>query len=357
MFIKISDQKGFAPILILIILATLIGGYVIYQRQNKPTPNSQLNTKTAVPSPSPAPDIKLDPSGKFKRYTNKIDKYSVNFPPDWNLAEHHPAYISNEPRSYAPDYLTIYLSPISQSGEDGKEFKSYIAITVNKANPRRLGEIDKAVKKFTQDYKSSAKKMTVSGQNAFQSNEGAGEIIQKGIATQFRYGIDTYGISIAEINQGFINKNLDVYNQLLSSFKFIAPPSQAVSNALKTYEYKDLGISFQIPGDWLVEKYNLQSLFVYDENDREIITMYTGGHTYNDACEKDPSKKTYKPYPLGAKTVNLDMTYACDPRVIRVKTSIGKEFNFEYRFPDIGQTDKEKDTQFLKTITGVEVIQ
>lgn len=353
---SLMNQKGFAPILILIILATLIGGYVVYQKQIKFTPNSQPNTKSSAPLPFPTPDIKLDPSGKFKIYTNHIDKYSFNFPADWNLTERHQTYISNEPRSYAPDHLDVYFSP--QSG-NGKDSKSYILINVNKANPRRLDEINKAAKQFLQDYKSSPKKLAVSGQNAIQSSVGAGEVVQAGVDTRFRYGIDKYQISIYEVDQGYINKNIDVYNQLLGSFKFTDPPSTAVSNTLKTYENKDLGISFQIPGDWLVEKYTTSQglfMYVYDENDRPIIAMYTGGHTYNDACEKDPSKKTYKPYPLGDKTVNLDMTYACAPRVIRVRTSTGKEFNFEYQFPDIGQTDKEKDMQFLKTIKGLDVI-
>ena len=50
------NQKGLSPILIVLILAALVGGYLVYQNQPKPTPSPQPNVQ-----PSPTPDAE----GKF----------------------------------------------------------------------------------------------------------------------------------------------------------------------------------------------------------------------------------------------------------------------------------------------------
>lgn len=42
------NQKGLAPILIVIILAVLVGGYLIYQKQNKPILQQPAPTLSAA---------------------------------------------------------------------------------------------------------------------------------------------------------------------------------------------------------------------------------------------------------------------------------------------------------------------
>lgn len=57
-------QKGLAPILIVLILAALVGGYFVYQNQSKSTPPTQ---QTVQPTPVASPHrlvLEKQPIGK-----------------------------------------------------------------------------------------------------------------------------------------------------------------------------------------------------------------------------------------------------------------------------------------------------
>lgn len=86
-----ASQKGLAPILIVLILAaTLVGGYFIYQRQAVPKPYH--------PAPTAAPEIKPSPTSdetvNWKTYTNSMYGFAFQYPP--NL-------MPNEDRSMSKD--------------------------------------------------------------------------------------------------------------------------------------------------------------------------------------------------------------------------------------------------------------
>lgn len=65
------NQKGLAPILIVIILATLAGGYLVYQNQPKPTPSPQPTTQP-LPTSSPQQITQSSPQAKvtLKKFTS-----------------------------------------------------------------------------------------------------------------------------------------------------------------------------------------------------------------------------------------------------------------------------------------------
>lgn len=92
------NQKGLVPILIVLILAALVGGYLIYQRQLKPVPTTTLSPQqTTQPSPSPA-DTSPVPNGTgasgtpngvaetahWKTYTDDKKQFSFKYPKEWN---------------------------------------------------------------------------------------------------------------------------------------------------------------------------------------------------------------------------------------------------------------------------------
>lgn len=67
-------QKGLVPILIVLILAFLVGGYLVYQNQPKPSPS---------PQPSPSPDASPAPNGagetaNWKTYISS--EFSLKYP-------------------------------------------------------------------------------------------------------------------------------------------------------------------------------------------------------------------------------------------------------------------------------------
>lgn len=71
------NQKGLAPILVLIIITMLaIGGYLYFQRQNKViTPKSQTS-QASISSPNPN-----DETANWQVYTNTKFGYSLKYPP------------------------------------------------------------------------------------------------------------------------------------------------------------------------------------------------------------------------------------------------------------------------------------
>ncbi|MBI4035544.1 hypothetical protein HY383_01220 [Candidatus Daviesbacteria bacterium] len=76
-----NQQKGLAPILIVLLIALGIGGYLIYQKQAKPVVPQPVTSPAA---PNSAETANPDSIGvNWKTYDNKI--YSLKIPPDWKI--------------------------------------------------------------------------------------------------------------------------------------------------------------------------------------------------------------------------------------------------------------------------------
>lgn len=85
------NQKGLAPILIVLILAALVGGYLIYQKQTKTASTSQSATQSAIPSPTPYPQNwklnkqpDLNQTTNWLTYKNGTYKFEVKYPNNWS---------------------------------------------------------------------------------------------------------------------------------------------------------------------------------------------------------------------------------------------------------------------------------
>lgn len=95
-------QKGFAPILIVIIIAVLVGGYFIYQNKNKPTlqlqPQNSVNTpKTPQPTASPSATVVETNNNLY------ILQYIFKKGPKYNNDENHYDIIIKLPQGSATD--------------------------------------------------------------------------------------------------------------------------------------------------------------------------------------------------------------------------------------------------------------
>lgn len=74
-------QKGFAPILIIILIALAVGGYFIYKNQQKPVPVPQQVTQ-----PQDKGYTISDAKTKgWKTYTSTTNSFSFNYPSDWKI--------------------------------------------------------------------------------------------------------------------------------------------------------------------------------------------------------------------------------------------------------------------------------
>lgn len=92
-------QKGLVPILIVLLIALIVGGLVVYQKQSKPAAVQQ----TTQPSPNPVkeiferdaigesdnvanPSVVTDPVTGWKKYQNDDYKFSFEFPSQFTLS-------------------------------------------------------------------------------------------------------------------------------------------------------------------------------------------------------------------------------------------------------------------------------
>lgn len=65
-----SSQKGLAPIVIVLLIAAALGGYLIYQNQSKSVTTPAEQTETS----------KVDEAGDWETFTNKKYGYSFKYP-------------------------------------------------------------------------------------------------------------------------------------------------------------------------------------------------------------------------------------------------------------------------------------
>lgn len=88
-----NESKGFAPILIVVMIAALVGGYLLYQNQTKPTPlpTTQL---TSTPTSSPESTNSAETTN-WKTYTNKDNYFSFKYPPMFTVTEKKETFESN----------------------------------------------------------------------------------------------------------------------------------------------------------------------------------------------------------------------------------------------------------------------
>lgn len=72
-------QKGLAPIVIVLIIAAVLGGYFIYQNQNKSSTLPQQTSQSTPDSTHKAVDL--------KKYINSDYGFEISYPADWTIKE------------------------------------------------------------------------------------------------------------------------------------------------------------------------------------------------------------------------------------------------------------------------------
>lgn len=100
------SQKGFAPILMVLLVALSLAGYLIYQKQTSPRVTSQSPTQS---TPSPTADARPAPTGagetaNWKTY-NSLCGFTIKYPEEWKATKY---FIQDSDTSCvyltAPDY-------------------------------------------------------------------------------------------------------------------------------------------------------------------------------------------------------------------------------------------------------------
>lgn len=80
-------QKGLAPILIVLILAAAVGGYLLYSGKiNLNQTTTQVAQPTSTPDVSPAPTADAE-TANWKTFKNTKLGYEIKYPSDWSIRD------------------------------------------------------------------------------------------------------------------------------------------------------------------------------------------------------------------------------------------------------------------------------
>lgn len=223
-------QKGFAPILIVIILAAVLmaGGYFYYQNQAKSTQIACTQEAKLCPDGSyvgrsgpkcefaKCPTTESTPSAdtsNWKTYTNSKLKYFIKYPVNWSLVEQlegESVDIYDQPNVIQPQLHDGTWITISSSGKwDGPQIGDPVGTS--------LQPVEGVLRKKVLDIQLSGSRATKIIQTVSQSPTNA----RPTIFIISEQNDQLIIISFSSISQEQLNKDTRVFDQILSTFKFL----------------------------------------------------------------------------------------------------------------------------------------
>lgn len=116
------NQKGLAPVLIVILITLVVGGYLLYQKQIAFVPqpvaqpsSSPINTPTSTnSSTNPAP-TGTGETATWKTYVSQRYGWSIQYPQDWDvksfgqLAKNTVDFVAFNPGKVSDEFSTINI--------------------------------------------------------------------------------------------------------------------------------------------------------------------------------------------------------------------------------------------------------
>lgn len=158
-------QKGLSPIVVVLLIVLGIGGYLIYQNQNKTTPTQETTQSSVTQS---------DKTANWKVYTNTVQGYSVRYPLDWFVQSTGSETLNGKFVS-----ITNYDSALLKTAPPARDIVS-IAIVIPSVSTEKDQSIEEFYKKMIEDnnfgkvnYKSSQTKIAGSDALKIMPSEGS----------------------------------------------------------------------------------------------------------------------------------------------------------------------------------------
>lgn len=221
-------QKGFAPIIILVLILLGVIGYFIYQNTQLQKSNSNVTSPSTVPNAnllqsSPTPD----PTVNWKTYTNTKYGYSVKYPSNWE-PNRWIANLSDEElaKETLVEFNDLTLPGISTGKDSGTGFQ----IATNELNPngdgRNCSDLNDCFSKTFKERKESTNttnrvSTTFWGQTAIIFNyQLKGTLYSQSFKyIYFIYQGNAYDMNISTRSDRE-KEVFGIFDQILSTFKF-----------------------------------------------------------------------------------------------------------------------------------------
>lgn len=166
------SQKGLTPIVIVLLIALGIAGYLLYQSQAKPI--TDLSTSPQLPiesnsspipqptnSPYPIQSPSSDEISNWQTYSNQQYKFSFQYPDDWETV------IDNFTNKTLDQNSTRHVS-IGPKEVKGHGYDGYFGFTVYNKPLRSLEEVITEYGNQFSDRAESKENVTIGGQSALK---------------------------------------------------------------------------------------------------------------------------------------------------------------------------------------------
>ena len=215
-------QKGFAPIIIIVLVAIVASGVYFLGTKNILKLPTSFSLPTISPSPTPTPD----PTANWKTYTYYAYGYSVKYPSDWKVIEAKPSNTPNWPYDISQENQLQKVNFLEEKID--KTWPGSFVISVNKT-PENFDTERWASNYFvpliadpTTNLAKPKGKISVDNNIAyrfsvFQFDSDRTEI---GLVKNGNIYMFTFTDDVPIENDPNIEKHKEIYNQILSTFKF-----------------------------------------------------------------------------------------------------------------------------------------
>lgn len=366
-------QKGyFLPIIgAVVILFTIAGGAYYFMRVKSSTA-IPAQTQTVIPTTQPST---IDETANWKTYTNSKYGYTLKYPSNWSLVE-----------QLSGSYIDIYDQPnITQPQlHDG----SWVKISIS--NDERQGRIQPSDSIGTKKeiankvFEEKIADITLDKYSAFKtvSDILSGSQTDARPTTNIVAKIDsnTFVISFSNPDKNQYEKDLNIFNEIISTFKFNNQINADISN-WRTYTTSS-EFTFKYPSDWTITpdtyKYDYVSLRSPDYSvntdgietldkgvELMIYTETTPEASIDKKFEQDrfagqiANSKTYTTV-YGQRAIQYDYSYentqATDTIFIkRLNDSVGMHYLIKLRYADSNAKSKYWSTylSILESFKGL----
>lgn len=260
-----NNQKGLSPLLIVVLIAIAISSYFLYSKnivQNQKKPTQELSTQTSVvpQDKKNIGSIEDDEKTGEQIYKNNTLNYSIRVPKGWTIKDNPGVFIG------IPGEAVLY----SPGQDPNLPFGTSIAIFAAKYKVGlRLP--------YKGDFKQALNEKSSSGEGEhvfkLENSKVAGfDAVQfvsrtlPGDATETFYAVITW-VVYKDMNYYFeffgdeklIKQNLQVYNNILSTFNFLNQNPIDTSN-WKVYTNTKYGYSIKYPDSWIVNESDLNGV-------------------------------------------------------------------------------------------------
>ncbi|MDD2822703.1 MAG: PsbP-related protein [Candidatus Daviesbacteria bacterium] len=193
-----NESKGFAPILIVILIAVAIGGYLIY--------SNYLKNQTKINVPQQTSNTESTNSGKIANWetlTRNDNEFSFQYPQNWKLVPTDTSKNGYNFEFVDPDkiYTLDFYSQSNINKDTGKPYKTLLEF---------------------EDLVSDQLKIVVDGQEAIQVMPRAGSENANLIDVFSRDSTQIYTLKLttnSKQDDAAIKKGQELFKQILSTFR------------------------------------------------------------------------------------------------------------------------------------------